>query len=290
MSVDFDAFFQGPAKAFLNAAIGQALAEDGHDLAAAMFLSTHRVEARLVSKQRTVVAGLPVIPHIFRQMMCYGAITTFQAQEGSLVEIGTSLAKIVAPAISMLRAERIFLNFICHMSGIADLTRRYVEAMGQSHTRLLDTRKTLPGLRYPEKYAVRVGGGHNHRFNLNEMVIIKDNYIDAFGSIRPAVDKLRSSLGSACPELEIECRTLNEVREAVKCRPKRIMLDNMPVEQLALALNMIPEGIESEISGGVNLDNIGAIAALNPDFISVGAIIHSASYADLSLQFALAEQ
>ena len=193
------------------------------------------------------------------------------------------------PAIVLLKAERVILNFITHLSGIANLTARYVRELEGTGVRLLDTRKTTPCLRWPEKYAVQAGGGCNHRKNLVEMLMLKDNHIDAAGSMTKAVELLRGRY-NPCPPIEVECRNLDEISEAVACRVDRIMLDNMTPDMLPEALEMIPSFIETEISGGVSLDTIRAYATVStvrkPDFISVGRITHSAVTADLSMRIA----
>ena len=167
--------------------------------------------------------------------------------------------------------------------------RRYAEKLEGTGVRLLDTRKTMPGLRYPDKYAVLCGGGHNHRRNLAEMLMLKDNHIDAAGSMTKAVELLRGRY-NPCPPIEVECRNHDEISEAVACRVDRIMLDNMTPDMLPEALEMIPSSIETEISGGVSLDTIRAYATVStvrkPDFISVGRITHSAVTADLSMRIA----
>ncbi|MDL2317161.1 carboxylating nicotinate-nucleotide diphosphorylase, partial [Desulfovibrio sp. OttesenSCG-928-A18] len=231
------------------------------------------------------------------------------APEGSLIPRASPVARMEGSARILLRAERVILNFITHLSGVANLVRRYVKALEGSATRLLDTRKTLPGLRYPEKYAVLVGGGCNHRKDLGELLMLKDNHIDAAGGIAPAVQRLRAAYGDSLP-IEVECRTIDEVRAAVSCAVERIMLDNMtPVAQkdaggrvifdpagqdaLLRALALVPPSIEVEISGGVNLENIGALARLpsqrQPDFISVGRLTHSAPAADFSMRISRAQ-
>ena len=187
------------------------------------------------------------------------------------------------------RAERVILNVVSHLCGIATLTRRYVQALEGTGVRLLDTRKTMPGLRYPDKYAVLCGGGHNHRRNLAEMLMLKDNHIDAAGSITGAVQALRARY-NPCPPIEVECRNCDEVREAVACKVERIMLDNMSPDRLPEALELVPSSIETEVSGGVSLDTIRDYAMASPrrkpDFISVGRITHSAVTADLSMRIA----
>jgi nicotinate-nucleotide pyrophosphorylase (carboxylating) len=187
-------------------------------------------------------------------------------------------------ARAVLRAERVMLNFLCHLSGIATLTRQFADLLAGTRTRLLDTRKTMPGLRYPEKYAVRIGGGLNHRIDLEEMLMLKDNHIDRWGGIEGAVRRLRA-IYSPCPPIEVECRTLEHVEVAVSCRVDRIMLDNMEQARLKEALSIIPGTIQSEVSGGITRENIRTIAGLGPDFISVGRLTHSAPSVDLSLQY-----
>jgi nicotinate-nucleotide pyrophosphorylase (carboxylating) len=236
-----------------------------------------------MAKEETLVAGLPLIPLILEFAGC-----EFQhmlnVDEGDRVSAGTMLAAIQAPAAHILRTERVILNYLGHLSGIASLTARYAAALGGSRTTLLDTRKTLPGLRYPEKYAVLVGGGKNHRLNLSELLMVKDNHIDRAGGIIPAVAKLRQAYGDACPPIEVECRTLAEVDEAVAAKVSRIMLDNMDLGLLRESLARIPAGIETEASGNVSLANIAEIGAAGPDFVSVGRITHSAPAADLSMR------
>ncbi|MDR2892812.1 MAG: carboxylating nicotinate-nucleotide diphosphorylase [Deltaproteobacteria bacterium] len=232
------------------------------------------------------------------------------ATEGAAVKNGDRLAIIEGSTRLLLKAERIMLNFITHMSGVATLTARYVQALEGSGVRLLDTRKTLPGLRAAEKYAVQVGGGCNHRFSLEDMLMLKDNHIDAAGSISKAVGLLRAAY-APCPPIEVECRNQAEVLEAVAAGADRIMLDNMEPEAIGEAMSVIPRSIETEVSGGVNLENIAALVrgpwvngsgqsasgsergvscsgqALRrpPDFISVGRITHSAPQVDFSIRF-----
>ena len=204
---------------------------------------------------------------------------------------GTVAVTLEGGARLLLRAERVILNFICHLSGIANLVKRYVDALDGTGVRLLDTSKTLPGLRYPEKYAVLVGGGCNHRKNLGEMLMLKDNHIDAAGGIAPAVAMLRGAYDPV-PPIEVECRTEDEVRQAVECGVTRIMLDNMLDNGgpgvMQQALSLVPESIEVEISGGVTLENIRMIAqtgaSRKADFISVGRLTHSAPAADFSMR------
>jgi len=282
----YAAFFTRQALACLRRAIALALDEDGPDLTGrAVFPPEARMRARLRAKAPTVVAGLPICREVLAAVDPEGGWDfSPQAEDGDAVVAGMTLAVIDGPARTLLQAERIMLNFLCRLSGIAQLTRTYVTALAGSRTRLLDTRKTLPGLRYPEKYAVRVGGAQNHRLNLSEMLMVKDNHIDRAGGIIPAVEKLRAAYGENCPPIEVECRSFDEVDLAVGCKVTRIMLDNMDLEELRQAIARVPQGIETEVSGGVNLDNIAAIGAIGPDFVSVGRLTHSAPVADLSMR------
>ena len=280
----FETFFKAEARLFLLAGIRIALSEDGKDLTSlGIFEDSDLAVAHIVAKEDCVVAGLPLIALILEFAGC-----EFQhmlnVDEGERVSAGTMLAAIQGPAAHLLRTERVILNYLGHLSGIASLTARYVAALQGSRTTLLDTRKTLPGLRYPEKYAVRVGGAQNHRLNLSEMLMVKDNHIDRAGGIAPAVAKLRQAYPDDCPPIEVECRTLAEVDEAVGAKVARIMLDNMDLALLGEALARIPQGIETEASGNVDLSNIAAIGAVGPDFVSVGRITHSAPTADLSMR------
>ena len=284
----FEAFFQGPALEFLIRAIDLALEEDGPDLTSlAIFAPDDRLAARIVAKEDSLVAGLPILPLVLERMgdaaRCEVA---FFAADGDAVPDRTVVAAITGPAVTLLKAERVMLNFLCHLSGIANRVRQAVTALGGGKTRLLDTRKTLPGLRYPEKYAVLVGGGVNHRKNLAEMLMFKDNHIDRAGGIPQAMAALRKAYQGKVdkmPPVEIECRTLEEVGQAVAERPARIMLDNMDMETMRKALSMVPQGIETEVSGGVDLAALSAIATLGADFVSVGRITHSAPSADFSM-------
>jgi len=285
----FSAFFQGKAQDFLIRAVDLALEEDGPDLTAnAVFAPRDRLDARIVAKEDTLVAGLPIAALVLSRLGATDACRHERlVPEGSLAPCGTVVARFNGPARVLLKAERVMLNFLCHLSGVANLTRRYADALEGSKTRLLDTRKTLPGLRYPEKYAVLVGGGLNHRKDLAEMLMLKDNHLDRAGGVPAAIAALRKAYQKSMqtiPPVEVECRSLEEVSQAVGLRPSRIMLDNMDRETLKKALALIPAGIESEISGGVTLETLPALGKLGADFISVGRVTHSAPAADFSMQ------
>ena len=285
----FDNFFTGAALSFLHEAIDIALREDGQDLTSInVFPQKHHTVAVIVAKEDTLVAGLPIIPLILEkyEKYCQGQWQCeFFVSEGDLVKSGAELVRISGTTSFLLGSERIILNFIAHLSGIANLVRLYVQELAGTQTKLLDTRKTLPGLRYPEKYAVLIGGGANHRKNLEEMLMLKDNHIDAAGGITAAVKMLRTA--SHVP-IEVECRNLAEVQEAVSCNVQRVMFDNMDTNMVEKALPLVPENIEVEISGGITLDNIGSFAKVKsrrkPNFISVGRLTHSAVAADFSMR------
>ncbi|MDD6088622.1 MAG: carboxylating nicotinate-nucleotide diphosphorylase [Desulfovibrionaceae bacterium] len=289
---EFSEYFSGEARKHLLKLLEVAVEEDGPDLTSdGIFSPSDTVTAEIIAKEATIVAGLPVIPIIMDlcAVMPDDLGYTWQAlaSEGERVAAGTLAARISGSARRVLKAERIILNFISRVSGIARLTSEYVHALEGTGTRLLDTRKTAPGLRYPDKYGVLCGGGTNHRRNLVEMLMIKDNHIDAAGSISAAVAKLRS-VYEKCPPIEVECRNADEVREAVACAVDRIMLDNMHPEDLQTMLALIPAKIETEVSGGVTLETIrtfaSSAATRRLDFISVGRITNSAAVSDFSMR------
>ncbi|MCR5170423.1 MAG: carboxylating nicotinate-nucleotide diphosphorylase [Desulfovibrio sp.] len=285
MPTPWSQYFSEAALELTRRSIRLALDEDGRDLTSiGVFTPDVPMRAHIVAKEATHVVGLPLIPMVFEELGCT-PVLAFQAEEASEVPAMTEIVRIQAPATALLRAERVILNFVAHLSGIANLTARYVKALEGTGVTLLDTRKTTPGMRWIEKYAVQAAGAGNHRRNLEELLMLKDNHIDQAGSITRAVEKLRAAW-KPCPPIEVECRTLGHVREAVACRADRIMMDNMRGALLADALALVPQGIETEVSGGVTLENLRQLAlssARRPDFISVGRLTHSAVSADFSM-------
>lgn len=285
----FENFFKNEALTYLLATIRTALQEDGTDLTTnAVFPANATVKASIVAKQDTLIAGASLFPLILEETARLepGVYTTaYHHKDGDMVSKGTTIFEFEGSARVLIRAERILLNFLTHLSGIANLARSYAQCLEGTGVQLLDTRKTLPGLRYPEKYAVTVGGGKNHRKNLSEMLMLKDNHIDAAGGISPAVAILRQKYPST--PIEVECRTLDEVGEAADLPVQRIMFDNMDSATIQQALDMVPEHIETEISGNVTLETIRDLASIRgkrkPDFISVGRLTHSAPAADFSM-------
>lgn len=279
-------YLSDKGKKLLIRSIHTALDEDGEDLTSnGLFAPDESMQASIIAKESTLLVGIPLIPLIFEAFSADYSLDIFN-NDGERLLPFTEVIRIHSTARNILRAERIILNFMCHLSGIANLTAQYVKQLEGTGVKLLDTRKTLPGLRWPEKYAVVMGGAFNHRRNLEEMLMLKDNHIDAAGSISAAVEKLRKMYGNACPLIEVECRTLEHVQEAVSCDPRRIMMDNMDLDVLSKALEMVPPTIETEVSGGITLENIRDYALAGKrrtDYISVGRLTHSAPSADYSM-------
>ncbi len=233
-------------------------------------------EARILLKEPGVVCGLAVAAAVFAEL---GAQLEPLAVDGDLVEPGP-IANVSGPARAVLTGERLALNLLGRLSGIATLTRRYVDAVEGTGATILDTRKTTPGLRELEKQAVGCGGGTNHRFRLDDGVLIKDNHLRLTGAIADAVTRARST-GLA---VEVECDTLAQVGEALVAGADRILLDNMTTAELRDAVALTNGRAELEASGGVTLDAVRAIAETGVDFVSVGALTHSARALDVSLE------
>ncbi len=239
----------------------------------------------LVVRERGVMAGLSVAQRVFQKVdvtLSYH----FRVYDGTVVQPDTVLGSIEGVLTNILRAERTALNFLQRLSGIATLTAQFVHAVRGTEAKILDTRKTTPQLRLLEKYAVRQGGGENHRFGLYDMVLIKDNHIDAAGGITQAVERCLECLHRMKQKvkIEVEARSLEEVREALRLSVHRIMLDNMDVETMRKAVGEIDGRMEVEASGNVSLENVRTIAETGVDYISVGALTHSARALDISLR------
>lgn len=239
------------------------------------------VQGRLLAKAPGVVAGLEVAAMVFTRLDPRVALTAHLV-DGDAVEAGSVVAEIEGPGRAVLGGERVALNFLQRMSGIATLTRRFVDAVRGTRAVIVDTRKTAPGLRALDKWAVRLGGGQNHRMGLYDMVLIKDNHIAAVGSITEAVTRVRASDARHRP-IEVEVTTLVELDEALALGVDRIMLDNMSRDDMREAVRIAAGRVPLEASGGVNLDTVAAIAATGVDFISVGALTHSIRALDISL-------
>jgi nicotinate-nucleotide pyrophosphorylase (carboxylating) len=263
-----------------------ALGEDigsGDVTTMSILAATVRLSGRILSKEEGVVAGLDVARSVFRAVD-EETLFTLRVDDGDLVGNGTTLATVTGPGAGILSAERVALNFLQRMSGIATMTRRFVKAVEGTKAVILDTRKTAPGLRALDKLAVKLGGGQNHRFGLYDMVLIKDNHIAAAGSIAEAVRRARPTADAKRQAIEVEVTSLVQFREALAAEPDRIMLDNMSLGDMAEAVALAGDAVELEASGNVTLDNVAQIAATGVDFISVGALTHSVRALDISLE------
>ena len=240
------------------------------------------LHGRIIAKQEGIVAGLSVANEVFRTLSQRIAFET-KVEDGSRVTKRTVLAEVSGDARALLTGERTALNFLGRMSGIATLTRHFVDAVAGTGAAILDTRKTAPGLRTVDKLAVQLGGGQNHRTGLFDMVLIKDNHIDFAGSITEAVERVRAT-GTALP-IEVETRTLENVREALELGVERILLDNMTPQTMLAAVAIGKSRAKLEASGNVTLENVLEVARTGVDYISVGALTHSPRVFDVSLEW-----
>jgi nicotinate-nucleotide pyrophosphorylase (carboxylating) len=264
-----------------------ALAEDsgGGDITTRrLFSRAVKAKGAIIVKQQAIIAGLPAARAVF-QAVDQTVRFRPRVREGARVEQGTIIATLSGDGRSLLAGERVALNFLQHLSGVATLTRRFVDAVQGTQAVILDTRKTIPGLRLLEKYAVRMGGGHNHRMNLGDGILIKDNHIALAGGLRSAVQAAKQQIGRTRRRpIEVEATTLDEVQEAVAAGAEIILLDNMPVATIKEAVLLIGTRAKTEVSGGVHLQNVRELAATGVDAISIGALTHSAPAVDLSLE------
>ena len=235
----------------------------------------------MVAKDEGVLAGLPFVEELF--LMVGGVYVKPLKNEGSLFTEGEVLLEIEGRALEILSCERLALNLLQSLSGIATYTRSLVEALEGTNIKLLDTRKTTPGYRFFEKYAVRVGGGKNHRFALYDMVLIKDNHKRVAGGLKEAVKLVKEKVGPAY-KIEVEVENLTEVEEALSEGVDIIMLDNFSPEEVKEAVKIVNGRVKVEVSGGINLENIKDYAVEGVDFISCGSVIHHAPWVDLSLR------
>jgi nicotinate-nucleotide pyrophosphorylase (carboxylating) len=240
-------------------------------------------DARIVARQPGVVAGLPVAREVYRQLSPEVVFACCVA-DGTRVRAGDALCDIAGPARPILTGERVALNFLQRLSGIATRTARFVELVAGTTARVVDTRKTTPGLRALEKYAVRAGGGHNHRMGLYDAVMIKDNHIVAAGGITAAVAAARTTIPHTMT-ITVECETLDEVREALSAGADILLLDNMNTATLAEAVSLARGRALTEASGGIGESTAAATARTGVDILSVGALTHSAPALDLGLDF-----
>lgn len=269
--------------------IREALIEDvpNEDITSASVISKDsRCTVDLFSKGSGIIAGLEVFKRVFTIL---GEVEVdFYKKDGDKVEPKTLIAKIKGNTRNVLTGERTALNLLQRMSGIATITNKYAEELKGTNSKLLDTRKTTPNLRILEKYSVTMGGGHNHRFNLSDGILIKDNHISAAGGINEAIKAVRSS-ASFVRKIEVETETIDMVEEALEAGADIIMLDNMDLETMRRAVKIINGQAAVEASGNINLNNIRAVAETGVNYISVGSLTHSAPILDLSMKNLLNE-
>jgi len=273
----------------LPAQVARSLAEDvgSGDVTAALIDGSAQARATLLTREEAVLCGTAWVDETFRQLDPAVRIH-WHAQEGDKVAANSILCDIVGPARAMLTGERTALNFLQTLSGTATITRRYTEAVEGTGCSILDTRKTIPGLRQAQKYAVRVGGGRNHRLGLYDMVLIKENHIIAAGSVAAALAKARASAPGVPVEIEVE--TLEEFRAALAAGPDVILLDEFSQDSMiqAVALNRATaKPVRLEASGGVDLETVRRVATAGVDYISVGSLTKHLRAVDLSLRFTL---
>lgn len=271
---------------YIDGLIKNALLEDvnNRDISSeCLFAADHTSRARFAAKQEGVLCGIEVALRVFELLD-----ETFRAEvflkDGAALSKGDVIAEVSGRTLALLQGERTALNLLQHMSGVATLTAAYVRRTEGKKAKICDTRKTLPGLRPLQKYAVACGGGKNHRFNLSDAVMLKDNHIDAAGSIAKAVAAARAFVGHTVT-VEVETRSLAEVRQALEAGADIIMLDNMDTDTMAEAVKLAAGRAVLEASGGITLQNVAQVAGTGVDYISVGALTHSARALDISMKF-----
>lgn len=266
----------------LQQIIRSALREDlgFGDLTGRLFPRDHRTTGLFTVKADGVLAGVDVISEAYRILDPSVGVTLYK-QDGDPVNSGEQIAEAEGPTAVLLGGERVILNLLQHLSGIASATKRAVEALGDSSAKVCDTRKTLPGLRMLQKFAVRCGGGYNHRYRLDDGVIIKENHISAAGSIGNAVKKIRGNSGPMV-RIEVETETRQQVQEAVESGADIIMFDNRNPAEVKELVELVPDHIITEVSGGITPDTIGDYRDTGVDFISLGYLTHSVNALDIS--------
>ena len=265
----------------VRAALAEDLGRAGDITSDACIDADATLSVAFVSRQPGVVAGLDCA-RLAMTAMDPDTLFETSASDGDHVSPGAVLARVTGDARAILSAERVALNLLGRLSGVASLTATYVEHIAHTRARIVDTRKTTPGLRLLEKYAVRCGGGANHRFGLDDAVLIKDNHVAACGGVREAVRRARARVGHMV-KIEVEVDTLDQLHEALRERPDIVMLDNFSLNDLAEAVRVIDRRVVLEASGGVNPRTVRAIAETGVDLISVGALTHSAPVLDIGL-------
>lgn len=264
-------------------ALSEDLGEQGDVTSLATIASDDVIQGRITAKADGVIAGLLVVAAVYRHVDSQVRVNLC-VEDGTPVTRGTVVCEVEGPGRSVLSGERVALNFLQHLSGIATMTARYVQAVQGTSAVILDTRKTIPGWRLLEKYAVRMGGGQNHRMGLYDAVMVKDNHIAAAGGIAAAVRRVRSHPAADGLPIIVEVEDLEGLREALALNVDQILLDNMPDDLMREAVTITAGRVPLEASGNVNLERVMAIAQTGVDFISVGALTHSAPAFDLSMR------
>ena len=269
-----------------DAIIDAALREDmpdGDITSESIIPADARSEAIFLAKEDGILAGLAIARRVFEKIDPAAEFTE-KFEDGAAFRKSDILACVEGPTIVLLKGERTALNFLQRLSGIATATRCFVDAIAGTKAKILDTRKTTPGLRLLEKYAVKMGGGTNHRLSLSDMVLIKDNHLRYVGSVAEAVRRARSKIRPSV-RIEVEAADLSQVRDALAAGADMIMLDNMTLEMMREAVTLAAGRVPLEASGNMSLDRVRAVAETGVDFISVGALTHSAPAVDISLEF-----
>ncbi len=267
----------------LESILRKALNEDlgfGGLITTAIFDKDHYSTGLFTAKAAGVLAGLPVMEKAYGLLGGDVEITS-HLEEGDTLQEGTEIAKVKGPTAALLQGERVILNLLQHLSGIATATKQAVEALNDPTIRVCDTRKTLPGLRMLQKYAVRCGGGFNHRYRLDDGVMVKDNHITAAGGIGRAVARIREQIGPMV-RIEVEAENRTQVLEAVEAGADIIMFDNRSPEEVRQLAELVPDGIITEVSGGITLHTIGGYAGTGVDYISLGFLTHTVKALDIS--------
>lgn len=277
--------FSPPDIEALRGQVRQALAEDigSGDVTAALIHADARATARVLTREDAVVCGRPWFDEVFRQLD-KAINVAWHVPDGMRAHMGAVLCELSGPARALLTGERTALNFLQLLSGTATLARRYVDAVAGTGSVILDTRKTIPGLRRAQKYAVRCGGAHNHRTGLYDAVLIKENHIAASGGVRKAIEAARRTVPTGMP-VEIEVEDMHQLHEALMASAERILLDNFDIETLRAAVRQTNRRARLEASGGVTLANVRSIAATGVDYISIGDITKNVRAIDLSMRF-----
>lgn len=259
------------------------------DITSQLIVSQNSIaKAQIIGKEDFILAGMPFVKRFFNILSNFFNQQTDELnfheyyKEGAFIQKGKVIAEIKGNARLLLAGERISLNILQRLSGIATLTAKFVKKTEGLEVKILDTRKTTPGLRFMEKYAVQVGGGFNHRFALYDAILIKDNHIKVAGSVKKALNRVKKSC--IHQKVEVEVKNLEELKEAIKVGADIVMLDNMDIENMKEAVRLAKGKVLIEASGGVNLDNVREIALTGVDFISIGALTHSARAVDISMK------